>query len=143
MSSWRACSKTASVVALVLLTSLQLTDAYRDGKFGARLVGRIRERRLERQQLRQRALIASNEAYQDYSWDYRDETGGAFGRSAGENGTNSEDYEMNMGGMVSGGGGGSEEERRPPPLPPALLAFKPNPRRSLFEGKILFRFYHR
>uniref|UniRef100_A0A182QGP5 Lipase domain-containing protein n=1 Tax=Anopheles farauti TaxID=69004 RepID=A0A182QGP5_9DIPT len=129
-------STSVSVVALVLL-AVQLTAAYREGKLGARLAGRIRERRLERQQLRQRALIASNEPYHDYSWDYRDEPEpSAFGRSADENGTTSEDYEMSLAGR------GGEEERRPPVLPPALLAFKPNPRRSMFEGKILFRFYH-
>uniref|UniRef100_A0A4Y0BMS3 Lipase domain-containing protein n=1 Tax=Anopheles funestus TaxID=62324 RepID=A0A4Y0BMS3_ANOFN len=129
-------STTVSVIALVLL-GLPLAEPYRDGKFGARLVGRIRERRLERIQQRQRSLIASNEAYHDYSMDYRDEV-----RSAAENndtvpdmtnGSKGEDYEMNIGDPV-------EEVRR---SPTALLdALKPSPRRSMFEGKIIFRFYH-
>ncbi|XP_049292163.1 uncharacterized protein LOC125768482 [Anopheles funestus] len=129
-------STTVSVIALVLL-GLPLAEPYRDGKFGARLVGHIRERRLERIQQRQRSLIASNEAYHDYSMDYRDEV-----RSAAENNdtvpdmanrSKGEDYEMNIGDPV-------EEVRR---SPTALLdALKPSPRRSIFEGKIIFRFYH-
>uniref|UniRef100_A0A182LVB1 Lipase domain-containing protein n=1 Tax=Anopheles culicifacies TaxID=139723 RepID=A0A182LVB1_9DIPT len=131
-------SITVSVAMItLLLLGVPFAEPYRDGKFGARAVlGRIRERRLERIQLRQRFLIASNEAYNDYSMDYRDDV-----RSAAENNetaseSKGEDYEMNITDSL-------EEVRRTPLLPTALLdTLKPSPRRSMFENKIIFRFYH-
>uniref|UniRef100_A0A182PTT6 Lipase domain-containing protein n=1 Tax=Anopheles epiroticus TaxID=199890 RepID=A0A182PTT6_9DIPT len=131
-------STTVPVVAIVLLACvLQLTESVRpvDGRLGARLVGRIRERRLERIQQRQRLLIASDEAHagaDDSPVDYRDEpTNGTV--ADGE-----EDYSMNV--TVASG---EDDLRSPAPIPPALLAaLKPSPRRTMFEGKITFRFYH-
>ncbi|XP_050080654.1 uncharacterized protein LOC126568250 [Anopheles maculipalpis] len=129
MFSCRGSTTVSVAVITLVLLGLPLAEPYRDGKFAPRLVGRIRERRLERLQQRQRALIASNEAYSDYSMDYQgDET-----RSAAVNGT---DYEMNL-------TSSAEEGRRPPVIPPALLdALKPSSRRTMFERKIIFRFYH-
>uniref|UniRef100_A0A904A6K7 Lipase domain-containing protein n=1 Tax=Anopheles quadriannulatus TaxID=34691 RepID=A0A904A6K7_ANOQN len=130
------------VVAFVLFVGLAaLAEPYRDGKFGARLAGRIRERRLERAQLRAQRLqrIASNEAFAaDYAMDFRDEMAADSTTTAGDG---EEDYSMNV--TTTVGVGEEEEVRRPPPLPPALLAaLKPSPRRTMFEGKITFRFYH-
>ncbi|XP_053659623.1 uncharacterized protein LOC128708669 [Anopheles marshallii] len=134
MFARRGCT-TVSVIALVLL-GLPLAEPSRDGKFGARLVGRIRERRLERIQQRQRSLIASNEAYNEFSPDYRDEA-----RSGSENNgtvpdtSKGEDYEMNV-------AGSAEDVRRQPASFALLDTLKPSSRRSMFEGKIIFRFYH-
>ncbi|XP_058116709.1 uncharacterized protein LOC131288483 [Anopheles ziemanni] len=145
----RSCgrSTTVSVVVIVLLTTgLQLLDGARVFG-GGRLVGRIRERRLER--IRQRQLLPPEEDFYSDLAEFPDDDAvpqadarevpttmndRGNGSSTTEASKNGDDYVMDPEDMV-------DEERRPPsPLPIPVL--RPNARRSVFEEKILFRFYH-
>uniref|UniRef100_A0AAG5DN71 Lipase domain-containing protein n=1 Tax=Anopheles atroparvus TaxID=41427 RepID=A0AAG5DN71_ANOAO len=142
----RSCgrSKTVSVVTIVLLVAaVQLLDGARVFG-GGRLVSRIRERRLEK--IRQRQLLPVEEDfYSDFAEfpdeeleaDARAEPIATDGRGNGSTTSDSPngnvDYTMDTEDMKEG-------ERRPPPIP--LPVLRPNTRRSVFEEKILFRFYH-